>query len=73
MFARVSSLKRQHVCQECDKRFTRAGDLKKHMLIHTGDNKYVCPECDKRFAQAGHLKRHKLTHKKKLKTCMSRL
>ena len=53
---------KQHVCPECDKRFTRADNLKRHMLIHTGENQNVCPECDKRFTQASHLKDHMLIH-----------
>ena len=27
----------QHLCQECDKRFTLPWMLKRHILIHTGD------------------------------------
>ena len=30
--------KKQHACPECDKRFTRAGTLKDHMLINSGEN-----------------------------------
>ena len=51
----------QHVCPECDKRFTRAYHLKTHMLIHTG-KQHLCPECSKRFALASSLKRHMLIH-----------
>ena len=52
----------QHVCPECDKGFTQARNLTKHMLIHTGDKQHACPHCDKRFTEAGNLKRHILIH-----------
>ena len=53
---------KQHTCPDCDKRFTRAGGVKQHMLIHTGEKQHACPDCDKRFTQAGHLKGHMLIH-----------
>ena len=44
------------------KRFALAGDLKRHMLINTGEKEHVCPECDKRFTCACDLKDHMLIH-----------
>lgn len=31
---------RPHACQECDKRFFLAKDLRNHLLFHTGDIKH---------------------------------
>ena len=42
------------------KRFT--GNIKRHMLTHTGEKQHICPECSKRFAQTSYLKQHMLTH-----------
>jgi hypothetical protein len=32
------------------KPLVQAGDLKKHKLVHTGENRYFCDFCDKSFA-----------------------
>ena len=55
---------KQHVCPECDQRFTQAVLLSRdHMLIHTGDKQHVCPECDKRFRRCCYISRdHMLIH-----------
>ena len=53
---------KQHVCPECDKRYTQVCVLKKHMLFYTGEKQHACPECDKRFTLAGTLKEHMLIH-----------
>ena len=57
-----SRLKKRHACPECGKRCTRAGNLKQHMLIHTGKKQHACPECDKRFTLANYLRQHMLIH-----------
>jgi uncharacterized Zn-finger protein len=48
----------QFVCAECDKKFTFIGNLRKHMLTHTGARPYECAECGKRFSQSSNLKVH---------------
>ncbi len=47
-------------CNECDKTFGQAGDLKSHLsTIHLRkERKFVCDKCGKTFWRAGHLKAH---------------
>ena len=47
-----------HKCTICDKQFTQAPKLKRHMLIHTGDKTHKCDICGKTFTQARSLKQH---------------
>ena len=47
----------------CDNTFTRKGNVKNHMLLHTG-TKFQCEVCEKKFALKGNLKIHMLIHTK---------
>ena len=55
---------KKHACPDCDKRFTLAMHLERHMLIHTGKRKkqHTCAECGKKFSKASRLRRHMLIH-----------
>lgn len=44
-----------HQCSECDKTFTRATHLKRHMTIHSEERPFSCDLCDKKFRRADHL------------------
>ena len=47
------------MCSHCDKGFSEAGTLKKHVkAVHEGVRNHVCNHCEKSFSQAGHLKIH---------------
>ena len=56
------SAKKGHICKECGKSMSSAGNLKVHMLKHTGERRFTCNRCDKAFTQYGNLKAHQLIH-----------
>ncbi|MGH0157337.1 UNVERIFIED_CONTAM: hypothetical protein FKN15_053347 [Acipenser sinensis] len=58
----VHTVQKPYHCNECDTRFSRLGDLKRHQRIHTGEKPYHCTECGKRFSRLSHLKRHQRVH-----------
>ena len=50
---------------KCDKSFSRAGCLRKHMFTHSGERPHKCLLCNKSFALSERLKAHLKIHKKK--------
>lgn len=54
---------RPHTCDQCQKTFTQASDLKKHRKsVHEGIRPYACQRCVKRFCYSNDLKKHEYTH-----------
>ena len=53
----VHRKERPHSCDECNKAFTKAKDLKNHKRSHTGDRPFVCKQCGARFAISHQLTR----------------
>ncbi|XP_041664000.1 zinc finger protein 497-like [Cheilinus undulatus] len=45
-------------CSVCDKRFPRAGALRRHRKIHGGERTYVCSRCGQDFTENSALKTH---------------
>uniref|UniRef100_A0A3Q3FQ76 C2H2-type domain-containing protein n=1 Tax=Labrus bergylta TaxID=56723 RepID=A0A3Q3FQ76_9LABR len=46
-------------CPECGKAFRINSELKKHMMVHTGERPYSCPMCGKKFTKGYNLKKHR--------------
>ncbi|XP_045781616.1 zinc finger protein 62 homolog isoform X8 [Maniola jurtina] len=55
-------LERPFECGFCDERFFRRGDMKNHMVKHTGSREYQCDVCDKKFGRKTTLKEHMRIH-----------
>jgi len=49
-------------CNLCNKWFTEAVALSRHMEVHSADRPFSCPICGWRFKQMHNMKRHMLTH-----------
>lgn len=49
-------------CHLCDKRFTRAYNLRSHLRTHTDERPFVCGVCSKAFARQHDRKRHEALH-----------
>ncbi|GAM82960.1 hypothetical protein ANO11243_009460 [Dothideomycetidae sp. 11243] len=49
-------------CNLCDKKFTRAYNLRSHLRTHTDERPFVCTVCNKAFARQHDRKRHEGLH-----------
>lgn len=50
------------ICVQCNKKFGRRSDLKKHSICHTGIRPFVCPVCNKSFSRNTNLTKHLKIH-----------
>ncbi|XP_071383652.1 zinc finger protein 14-like isoform X2 [Centroberyx affinis] len=50
---------RPFVCEVCSKAFRLNNELKKHMMVHTGERPFVCPRCGKTFTRKSRLREHR--------------
>ncbi|KAF8250015.1 hypothetical protein K440DRAFT_620461 [Wilcoxina mikolae CBS 423.85] len=49
-------------CNLCPKQFTRAHNLRSHLLTHTDEKPFMCTICGKAFARQHDRKRHEMLH-----------
>ena len=53
---------KSHKCNQCDYASIQAGNLKRHLKMHSGEKSNKCNQCDFASSQAGHLRAHLKTH-----------
>ena len=50
---------KNYKCESCEKSFSQAGTLKRHIYtVHEGHKDHKCEVCSKSFSMAHHLKKH---------------
>ncbi|KAK7588239.1 hypothetical protein V9T40_005484 [Parthenolecanium corni] len=59
--------KKRHACHLCPKTFGWTTDLKRHLLIHTGERPFKCTMCNATFTRNFLLQKHKT----KIHQCLS--
>lgn len=56
--------KKSFVCKYCDRAFGSSSNLKRHVMIHTGEKPFTCTDCKRKFREMSTLKKHMITHRK---------
>lgn len=59
---RMENNKRAYICEVCDRIFGSSHNLKRHVMIHTGEKPFKCNICGKCFREFSTLKKHHVTH-----------
>ncbi|BFZ00059.1 hypothetical protein BsWGS_03098 [Bradybaena similaris] len=49
---------RKHSCGLCQKLFTTAKDIRRHMVTHSKERHFLCEHCPQTFVRKDHLRRH---------------
>ncbi|XP_071059975.1 zinc finger protein ZFP2-like [Pseudochaenichthys georgianus] len=60
--SRPSAENKAFSCSVCKKAFSKNGNVKEHMKIHTGEKAHSCSVCKKAFSHSGHLNIHMRVH-----------
>lgn len=65
-----TAIVKKHKCPYCPFSSLRTADVKRHVMIHTGERPYKCSVCESTFKRKEHLHGHMYIHfknKKKVK------
>ncbi|XP_028332657.1 zinc finger and SCAN domain-containing protein 2-like [Gouania willdenowi] len=54
--------KKLYICDVCGQGFSRRGNLRTHMGVHTGEKPFQCQHCGKRFRHPSNFRRHTRVH-----------
>lgn len=62
----IHSGERRHKCSYCEKSFTQAGQLKRHINSHLNIRNYKCPQqgCERTFVDPSSVTKHLVVHNK---------
>lgn len=60
---RFDGNKKAFVCNYCNRVFGSSSNLKRHIMIHTGEKPFTCNICQRSFREMSTLKKHSFTHR----------
>lgn len=58
----IPRVAKSHECPICNKTFTRAEHLRRHMAIHLNSTPYNCEICQRKFSRSDHMVQHFRVH-----------
>ena len=58
-----SGNKKSYGCGKCAKTFANASNLKRHLVLHTGNFRWYCDICKKRYNQKENYEKHIRAHR----------
>ena len=59
---KATNIIKSYKCNQCDFASSQAGDLRRHLKTHSGEESNKCNQCDYASSQAGDLRTHLKTH-----------
>lgn len=60
-----NSTSKNNACEICGRVFAQRSNLRRHMLVHSGEKPFTCEICNRTFTTGSNLKAHSVTHTEK--------